>query len=429
MNRNHVDGVAQLVREDSPKLGASNPITQRVIPTRRYRVLMVASHPVQYMSPVFAELARHPLLDVHVVYCSMQGAELARDPGFGIEVCWDVPLFDGYRWSAVPNLSPKQGLERFWGLFNPALWRMPSPYLYDAVVAFTGYAYASFWILALAAKLRKVPLLFGTDATTISPRSGARWKAAIKRVLLPRVFNMATIVIVPSSAGVQFIRELRIAAERIVLTPYSVNNDWWIEQSSRIDRSAVRAVLGIPPNAPVVLFCAKLQPWKRPLDLLRAFAKAHVSDAYLVYVGEGPLRAELEAESISLGFSDRVRFLGFVNQSGLPAIYRSCDLLVLPSEYEPFGVVVNEAMLCGCAVAVSDRVGAGPDLVRPGKTGFIFRCGDVDGLAGILHEVLSDPEQRLAMSNEARNRMKSWTIHDNVAGMVEAIARACQTRT
>jgi glycosyltransferase involved in cell wall biosynthesis len=75
--------------------------------------------------------------------------------------------------------------------------------------------------------------------------------------------------------------------------------------------------------------------------LLQAFAAAAVPDAYLVFVGEGPLRFELEAEAHALGLGDRVRFLGFANQTQLPDIYCASDLMVLPSEYEPFGVVVN----------------------------------------------------------------------------------------
>jgi glycosyltransferase involved in cell wall biosynthesis len=73
-----------------------------------------------------------------------------------------------------------------------------------------------------------------------------------------------------------------------------------------------------------------------------------------------------------MGVADRTRFWGFVNQSQLPAVYTSADLMVLPSEYEPFAVVVNEASCCECPVAVSDRVGAGRDLVEPVNPGLIF---------------------------------------------------------
>ena len=161
-----------------------------------------------------------------------------------------------------------------------------------------------------------------------------------------------------------------------------------------MNRAAVRARWGVPQDAVVVLFCAKLQPWKRPHDLVRAFAKAAGANGYLVFVGDGPLRLDLESESASLGISERVRFVGFVNQSGLPEVYTASDVLVLPSGYEAFGVVVNEAMLCGCPVIVSDSVGAGFDLVREGETGFVFPTGDVEALSTLLREALQSFERK-----------------------------------
>jgi glycosyltransferase involved in cell wall biosynthesis len=237
---------------------------------------------------------------------------------------------------------------------------------------------------------------------------------------------MADVILVPSSGGVALMRALGLPPERVVLTPYVVHNEWWIEQASRVDRAAVRARWGIPQNAPVALFCAKLQPWKRPQDLLRAFAKARVPGAYLVYAGEGPLRPALESEAKSLGMASQVRFFGFVNQSGLPAVYRSADLIVLPSEYEPFGVVINEAMLSGCAAIVSDRVGAGLDLVREGETGFVFPCGNVEALAALLRQSLGDPGRLQRLGEAARRRMDTWTPEQNIAGFVQAVEIASQ---
>src|SRR5208283_5067787 len=161
--------------------------------------------------------------------------------------------------------------------------------------------------------------------------------------------------------------------------------------SAAIDRDAVRVSWGASPGDSIILFCAKLQPWKRPLDLLRAFAMANLPDALLVFAGDGPMRPQLEAEAANLGIAKRVRFLGFVNQSQLPAVYASADLMVLPSEYEPFAMVVNEAMLCGCPVVVSDRVGAAKDLVAPVAPDFIFPHGDVAALTNTLRDAFSDP--------------------------------------
>lgn len=398
------------------------------MPDARYRVLLVASHPVQYAAPVFRLLSQHPQLNLLVAYCSLQAAEPALDREFGVQVAWDIPLLEGYRWIRVPNRSSRMAVDRFWGLVNPDLWRLVRSGDFDAVVSFVGYRNATFWILATAAKTNGVALLFGTDAHELRPREGGAWKARLKKLIWRRLFCLADAVIVPSSGSVRLMRSLGIPEARIVLTPYVVDNDWWTEQAARVDRAAVRRGWGVPESSPVVLFSAKLQPWKRPLDLLRAFAKADVPKAFLVYAGEGPLRNELEAEALELGVSDRVRMLGFVNQSGLPAAYRAADLLILPSEYDAFGVVVNEAMLCGCVVAVSDRVGARLDLVRPGDNGFVFRCGDIEGLAATLREVLPDRARLAKLGAAAGKRMETWSPRENVEALLAAIENAVSAK-
>jgi glycosyltransferase involved in cell wall biosynthesis len=391
---------------------------------RRYRTLVVLTHPIQYSAPTLREMANHPKIDLLTAYCSMQNVEPTLDPDFGVTVAWDIPLLEGYRWVQVPNQSFRPGLGRFFGLSNFGLWKLIRSSDFDAVVIMTGYRYASFWIALAAAKASGTSFLFGTDAHQLAPRDGNSWKVILKRWLWPFLFRLADIVIVPSSGGTGLMRSLGIPSERIVLTPYSVDNDWWIAESAKVNRRAVRAAWNIPDNTLVILFCAKLQTWKRPHDVLHAFAQANIKDSFLVFAGDGPLRPKLEAEASSLGVANRVRFLGFVNQTKLPPIYRSCDLFVLPSEYEPFGVVVNEAMLCGCPVIVSNRVGARFDLVEPGSTGFIYPVGDVGALSGLLREMMSSRERLKRMGNKARERMTDWSPRNNVDGIVEAITRA-----
>lgn len=396
---------------------------------RRPRILLLARHPVQYSSPVFCLLARQPDLEIHVAYCSMQGAESRLDPGFGVEVKWDTPLLEGYPWTLIPNRSPVPNVGSFPGLINLGVWGLISRGKFDAVVLYTGYICATFWIALAAAKWNRIPVLFGTDAHELAPRDGKNWKLGVKRWLWPRLFRLADVVIAPSSGTVALMRSLGIPEDRVVLTPYSVDNRWWMEQSDKVDRGVVRESWNVPDNGIVVLFCAKLQQWKRPQDLLRAFAQAVDSNAYLVFAGDGPLRPALESEARSLGIADKVRFLGFVNQSGLPATYTASDIFVLPSDSEPFGVVVNEAMLCQCPVIVSDRVGAGFDLVREAENGFLFPAGDVASLAAVLRRAMSDREHLRHMGEAARLRMANWSPADNIAGFKLAITKAIGIRS
>ena len=220
------------------------------------------------------------------------------------------------------------------------------------------------------------------------------------------------------------IENLGISSDRITLTPYAVDNEWWKAQSAQLDRQAVRSEWSVSASQPIILFCAKLQPWKRPMDLLSAFQRAAIPDSVLVYAGEGAERGNLEAEANRMQLSDRVKFLGFVNQSQLPALYTAADLLVLPSSYEPFAVVVNEAMCCGCPVIVSDQVGAARDLVAPVRPEFVFPSGDVEALARLLRIAFADRRKLQETGRLGELHVETHSPERTIAGTIDAVAKA-----
>src|ERR1700752_824673 len=117
---------------------------------RRFRVLVVASHPVQYQAPLLRRMARRDDVDLQVAYCTLHGAEAAHDVEFGATVKWDVPLLDGYTWKHVANRG--SGGESFFGLCNPELWKLILDGKFDAVLCYLGYRRATFWIAYFAAK-------------------------------------------------------------------------------------------------------------------------------------------------------------------------------------------------------------------------------------------------------------------------------------
>ena len=162
-------------------------------------MLAIASHPVQYMSPIFRRMAQHPRLDLQVAYCTLRGAEEGYDPDFGTHVKWDVPVLEGHPWVQVPNRG--SGDESFFGLNNPGLWRLIGDGRFDAVLAFTGYWRATFWIAWVRARLSGIAFLFGTDAVSLESRDSSAWKRSIKKILWPLLYRLATQVIVPSSGA------------------------------------------------------------------------------------------------------------------------------------------------------------------------------------------------------------------------------------
>ena len=116
-----------------------------------------------------------------------------------------------------------------------------------------------------------------------------------------------------------------------------------------------------------------------------------------------------------------MRFLGFKNQSELPAYYDLCEVFVLPSVFEPWGLVVNEVMNAGRAVIVSDQVGCAPDLVRHGENGFIFQAGNLADLAQALTKVLENQEICRLMGQNSRKIIGEWSLEADVRGLKSAL--------
>jgi len=397
------------------------------VPERRLRVLVIASHPVQYAAPVYRLMAQDAKLELEVAYCSLRGAEAGHDPEFGRSVKWDVPLLDGYKWTHVANRG--SGGESFFGQYNPAMRKLIREGRFDAVLCQLSYLRCTFWIAYFAARSRRTEFLFGTDASSMEARDGQKWKVAGKRLAWPLLFRMSSQVLTASSAGFDMMRSLGIPEGRISMTLDTVDNDWWNSQAARVDRDAVRAAWGLDGDEKIVLFCGKLQPWKRPLDVLHAFASACISRSTLLFAGDGALRPSIEAEASALGVGDRVRMLGFANQSQLPAVYRASDVMVIPSEYEPFGLVVNEAMLCGCVVIASNKVGAVRDLISPGRTGFVYPCGDRSALAEALRHAFAEPGNLTQIREAAANRIRQWSPRASAAALRDAIVGAVEGST
>ena len=376
---------------------------------RRYRVLILTTHVIPYASPNYRSLAEDPRLETVVAYCSLQGAEPGTDPEFGVQIQWDVPLLDGYKWVHVPNKSVRPRLGHFWGVWNPGLWKLVRSGGFDAVVIYTGYMCASFWLTVFAAKSVGIPVLISTDSTALQSREGKRWKEWLKPFIVRRVYSFVDVIMAASEAAKKLALQLGVPVKRIRVIRCGMNKEAWLASNGKLDRAAVRAGWNVPPDAPVILYCAKLQPWKRPLDLLEAFSKANLPSVYLVFAGEGPQRGELEARVRALGLTERIRVLGFVNASQLPDFYQAADLFVLPSAYDPCPLVVPEAMFSGLPVILSDAVLGRLEMIDFGKSGYLYPSGDADALAGILKNIFANPRELQELKEGVGRQMESWT--------------------
>jgi sugar transferase (PEP-CTERM/EpsH1 system associated) len=226
------------------------------------------------------------------------------------------------------------------------------------------------------------------------------------------------------------IKRARVPAEKVV----TVYNGIDVERFAALDPQATthtRRAFGVPLDAPLLGSVGRLHPQKGLADLLVAFAQVreHIPFARLLLVGDGALRAELEAQACALGVSDAVIFAG--TRPDVAEILAALDVFVLSSLWEGMPNAVMEAMAAGLPV-VATAVGGVPELVVDGVTGLLVPPRDADGLSEAMCCLLRDPARRRTMGQAGRKRVRQ---HFTVERMVrqteslyeELVRKVCST--
>ena len=209
---------------------------------------------------------------------------------------------------------------------------------------------------------------------------------------------------------------------------HAIDNARFTSARASADEQAklLRGRLGIGKEV-VLLFVGKFVDVKRPLDILAAYARLPselIAASRIVFVGDGYLSDQILAHVKKLSL-DGVHVLPFQNQSMLPVIYSMGDVLVLPSESETWGLVVNEAMNLGCPAIVSDRVGCAHDLVVPGQTGWVFARGNLEALSRCFAEAIADPVRLHQMGENARQHVAHFSYDGLTESLQSALRKVC----
>jgi glycosyltransferase involved in cell wall biosynthesis len=227
-----------------------------------------------------------------------------------------------------------------------------------------------------------------------------RRTAAFKR-LMRHVALRPDRVVAISDAVAAFVKDAAGARPaRVVTINYGLEPDG----PAPLAREEARRRLGLCGDGPIVGVTARLVAQKGVDLLLDAFGAvaAAVPDTRLCVVGDGPLRDALERQAGRLGLAGRVRFTGWLAHAG--ALMPACDLMVVPSRFEGFGLVALEAMAARRPI-VAARVDALAEIVADGTTGRLVPAGDAPALAAAVIELLRDPARARSMGEAGYARL------------------------
>jgi glycosyltransferase involved in cell wall biosynthesis len=248
------------------------------------------------------------------------------------------------------------------------------------------------------------------------------FKQSVKHFLLRNIiFPRASFFLNIGTQNKLFYKSHGIEDDKIVFCPYSVDNDRFRQDESRLKMEivSIRERLGIPEQDKVILYSGKYIKKKRPMDVINAFFKLNQPNCWLIMVGEGELRQEMEAK-ITEYKSTKVLLTGFVNQSQIAEYYAISDVFVMSSTVgETWGLSVNEAMNFNLPLVISDITGCSNDLVKEGANGYIYKTGDIQELSEKLNDILFN--NKLTGSSTSKEIVDVYsydTIAKNIRSLV-----------
>lgn len=384
-----------------------------------HKISIINSHPIQYFAPLYARMAIEKDIDLEVLYCDDHGLNHSHDTQFGINFSWDIPLLQGYDYEFFKNYMPGGFSNESWRTLNPGiiarLIRTPR-----RLVILHGWNNLTNILAIIAGKLKGHTIcLKGESAETQESQKPKTRNSLKKAVLKFLLFPLTDYFLYIGQENKAFYKNLGIAEDRLVFSPYCVDNDRFSNAFHQLKdhRQSLRKKLGLPENKKLILFVGKYIEKKRPLDLLKAFRHLPAGlDAGIVFVGEGNLRPQMEAFIAKHRLRD-IHLTGFVNQSRIPEYYSACDLFVMCSGIgETWGLAVNEAMNFHLPLIVSKTTGCSRDLVREGENGFTFKTGDHLELASRIRHLLSLPREKIAlMGRRSAEIVGGYSYEVNIA--------------
>ncbi|HVX84289.1 MAG TPA: glycosyltransferase family 4 protein [Phycisphaerae bacterium] len=294
----------------------------------------------------------------------------------------------------------------------------------DAAVV-SGYGYRTHREFIRACAARRIPVAMFSDSNLRSQRGqdlktrARRWLK--KRLLRPYIRDVSWLL-TANRLGVAYWRYFGAPARKIVLCPYYADYPR-AAAAARTPREQVLQRLGLGPEARYLFTAARLVPAKGIDLMIQAFRQLNLGARgwhYLI-AGVGPEEAALKAMAGDLSAS--IHFAGFQQPADNLALMAHAEALVLPSRYEPHGIVIQEAVSMSVPVLASDACGAAADLVVPGVNGALFRSGDAEDLIARLQAFTNDPAGLARMRAGASEVFGDWFHRTNPVIVADRVVR------
>ncbi len=369
------------------------------------RMALITELIAPYRIPVFNALARREEIELHVIFLSRTDSSIRHWRVYEEEI--------QFSYDVLPSWRRRVG--KFNILLNRGLAESLRKFAPDVIVC-GGYNYVSSWQALRWAKKRCVPFVLWCESTGYDRRN----KRAPMEFLKAMFVGSCDGFVVPGQSARDYLLSLGAKAEDISVAPNAVDTALFASVGAEVrhHEAELRAQLALPER--YFLFVGRLVPGKGVFELVDAYAQlSHVvrSQVGLVFAGEGTARAELESRARYI-HPGRVHFTGFVHREALAAYYALAECFVFPTQTDPWGLVVNEAMACGLPVICSQVAGCAADLVH--ENGRLFSPGNLAELGFAMEEIATHSHIRERMARESLEVIQTYSPERCATGLALA---------
>jgi len=357
-----------------------------------------------YRIPVFNALAEHPEIDLRVIFLAETDPSMRQ---------WRIYSDEArFSYEVLPSWRRRFGKHNI--LVNTNVGTAMERARPDVILC-GGYNYLASWQALHWAKKNDVPFLLWSESTAHDQRNTYSVVENLKQIFLSDCSGF----VVPGKSAFEYVSRMT-QSESIFIAPNAVDNKLFAarSQAAATSHTRLRGQLGLPER--FFLYVGRLVGPKGVQDLLHAYATLEPElrqEVGLVFAGDGPLRAELEAEARSI-FPGSVHFAGFVDRDELGSYYALAECLVLPTHSDTWGMVVNEAMACGLPIICSRVAGCAADLV--GSNGILVDPGNASQLNAAWCKIANGAELRAEMSAESRRSIQNYSPQCCARGIAQA---------
>jgi glycosyltransferase involved in cell wall biosynthesis len=350
----------------------------------------------------------NPRLQITVYYTD------SDDQGRG----WKTRQMQGVNEHKLRRLVDVRGF----GKLNCGLWDLVN---HNDLIMIGGFEQLSYLVSAAMAKFRHKPVILLFDGFSPARFTTERfWVKGIKRLTA----WLADVYFANGTVGRQYLQNiLRVSENKPIHNQFLSHANHSIEAARKRlaakSKHEIRAELQIDTGGMVLLSCGYLIRRKRNDLVIEAISRMpHERRPLLLIVGTGPLEEALAEQAKA--YRVPVHFVGFKQQEKLADYYFAADALVLASEDDPWGLVVNEAMSAGLPVLVSDACGASLDLVREGVNGFTFRSGSVADLSRAIGQL--EEADCSVLGAQSESLIRNWTSDQSARSLANCVEYALE---